>query len=598
MSGVTLGRTGGRRGMPDFASLLAAVREADKVSDLYGRDVSVVFLRNFTIEGAEPFLKFHLHKSRIRPTIAFGKFDTIRQELMDGSSVVHTAKPEIVVLALMLPILDASYGNVGWRADVAIREVEGLFDLAARQTNALVVVNTFLPPSYRELGIAAAPRGDDFEGEVARLNVFVREYCRSHAAQFILVDWERLLRIVGEEAGIDRRYWYLSKAPFRQAFLNLYALEIAKVARALKGASRKCLVLDCDDTIWGGTIGEDGVDGIELDPNEWPGRAFYEFQRTVLQLAARGVLITLCSKNNEDDVWEVLERHPACLIKRAHLAAWRINWNDKANGISELAQSLNLGLDAFVFVDNSPTECELVRRFLPAVEVVQVPEKLYDYPNLLLEEGLFDTLSIGDEDRRRGQMYQEEAARNSEKERFASIDEYLATLELVAVIRDARPADFSRVAQLTQKTNQFNLTTRRYTEPEIASLAAGPDSAVFSLALRDRFGDFGLTGVLIARRRGRAGSIDSLLLSCRILGRKVELAFVEDVLLSLEQRWGIESWEADFIPTAKNGQVAGFWEQLGFEVAENDGGRKRYRCACKSRPRTGGLDFILRSQGD
>ncbi len=387
-------------------------------------------------------------------------------------------------------------------------------------------MNTFVPPYYSDFGISSAKDLSSHHNEVLQLNQLIREYVLSNSARFVLVDWERFVRLLGAGESMDYRFWYMSKAPFKKAFLDLYALELVKMARALKGKSKKCLILDCDNTLWGGVIGEDGLQGIKLDRHSYPGNIFYEFQKSILRLHDRGVLIALCSKNNEQDVWDVLEGHPDCLLKREHLSAWRVNWSDKASNISDLAAELNLGLDSFVFVDDNPVECGLIQDMLPEVTVLQVPDKLYTYPQLLKCDGLFDTLSFSTEDRQRSQMYRDESNRKHEQAKFETLDQYLASLSLSIKVHPAKEDEVPRVAQLTQKTNQFNLTTRRYSEAKISGLSKDPEWTVMSLFVRDKFGESGLTGVLIAHKDGDVGIIDSLLMSCRILGRNIEKAFV------------------------------------------------------------------------
>ncbi|MGB8275233.1 MAG: HAD-IIIC family phosphatase, partial [Alphaproteobacteria bacterium] len=526
-------------------------------------------------ETIEPFLKLHLYRAGLRPAIRFGGYDTIRQDVVGPDSILAAAPgPDLVVLALVLDRLDPGHLRPGWTADHAMGEVKALLGALAERTEALVAVNTVLAPWY-EAGIGIQSAGD-YAAEIARLNRCIAEEVRAHGGQFLLVDWERPLRLLGREAAIDERYWYRSRAPFKPAFLDLYAREIAKIVRARKGLAKKCVVLDCDNTLWGGVLGEDLITGIKLDPNDFPGRIYYEFQAGVLRLAARGVMVALCSKNNEADVMEVLNAHPACLIKPKDLAGWRVNWDDKATNLRRLASDLNIGLDAMVFVDDDKMECGLVRDLVPDVTVLEVPHPLYPYPDLLFRDGLFDTLSVSDEDRRRTQMYQAECRRQHEAARFESLEDYLASLDMAARIWRAEPGDVARVAQLTQKTNQFNLTTRRYSESEIARFRDSPDHAVYCLSLADRFGDSGLTGVLIAAREGDAVRIDTLLLSCRILGRRVELAFVDHVLADLKRRWKPARFEALYLPTAKNPQVAQFWENFGLAATPGPDGAKSY----------------------
>jgi FkbH-like protein len=567
--------------LPSFADLLAFNAGAERLP--CGHGIRVAILSNFTAEGVEPFLTFHCLKNGIRPAIALGGFDTVMQDLIGPTSLVHDPPAELVVLALMLEQLDPAYGEPDWRGAGAIERLSDLFRAAAAHTQALVAVHTFIAPFDADLGIAGGAELSERIQEVGAVNRFIRDFVLDNAARFILLDWERMARICGERDTMDYRFWYLSKAPFRPPFLNLWALEIVKVVRVLKGKAKKCLLLDCDNTLWGGVVGEAGLSGIALDRHSYPGNVFHDFQKQVLRFYQRGVLIALVSKNNEEDVWEVLDRHPDCLIKREHLAAWRINWGNKAQNISSIAEALNLGTDSMVFLDDSPMECELVRTMLPEVEVLQVPGNLSTFPRLLSRDGLFDTLALSAEDRKRSSLYRAEAERSQARLEFATPDQYLASLGLVATIRLAREEDAARVSQLTQKTNQFNLTTRRYSSARIESFSRSCDAAVFSLQVSDRFGDSGLTGVLIALREGKVGRIDSFLLSCRILGRNLETVFLDRCLALLGERWGVSEWLSEYVASQKNGQTADFYARAGFTPLQTGAAGTSYRCDARQR---------------
>jgi FkbH-like protein len=444
-------------------------------------------------------------------------------------------------------------------------------ELVASRGRGIVAIHSFIPPFHAETGVAGAWAEGDITTELADLNLRIRRFSRQNAGRIALIDFERIARLLGESGTIDYRFWAMSKAPYKPAFLSEVAWQLSRLIRATFGQTRKCLVLDCDSTLWGGVVGEEGLHGIRLDPNDFPGSSFYGFQRSVLSLQSQGVIVALCSKNNERDVFEVLDNHPHSLIKREHLSAWRVNWEDKPSNLKALAQELNIGLDSLVFVDDNPAECARVREFLPQVQVLQVPKSLAEYPTLLFREGCFDRLAWTGEDLKRTQLYRDEGARTQLKAAMQDTDEFLRSLEMSLDIRPVEASAVPRVAQLTQKTNQFNLTTRRYTENEISELARADDSAVFALSVRDRFGDLGLTGVLIAKRRGRTAAIDTYLLSCRILGRTIEYAFLHRSLNVLNARWSTEAWIAEFLPTAKNQQVADFWDRAGFKaVGERD----------------------------
>ena len=323
----------------------------------------------------------------------------------------------------------------------------------------------------------------------------------------------------------------------------------------LKGKAKKCVVVDCDDTLWGGVVGEDGLDGIKLDRNSYPGKAFYDFQTGLLHLAERGILVVLCSKNNEADVLEVLDKHPGCRLKRKHLSAWRVNWQDKASNIAEIAEELNLGLDSFVFVDDNPVECGLVKELLPEVTVLQVPQKLHELPSLLFEQGFFDAFRLTEEDHKRAQLYQSESPRRQSRGGFKSVEEYLSSLETVAVIHRMRSGEIPRVAQLTQKTNQFNLHPKRYSERDVAAFADRPDAAVFTLSVSDRFRRYRprrRPHSRMPRRRGPVVLSDELR-----PGQRPERVMIARCLAGYGGTWGISTWHAER-RHAQNQQVADF----------------------------------------
>ena len=550
---------------PTMSEMLASIKA---LQDTVNVSIGVNFLRNFTIEGLEPHIKYHGLRAGIVPVVRFGDYDSVQQEILNRSSHLYSSAPELIVLALHLDTYLPDGWFSPWSANDVMSGLAALYDSASENTEAPILVNTFVPPAETDFGVSAARGLFSHHDQVLRLNQLVRDYVAARPARFLLSDWERYLRVLGTEESMDYRFWYMSKAPFKKGFLDQYALDIVKIAKALKGRAKKCLVLDCDNTLWGGIVGEDGVGGIKLDRHNYPGNVFYDFQKSILNLHKRGVLICLSSKNNEQDVWDVLDKHPDCLLKREHLSAWRVNWDDKASNLGSLAAELNIGIDSFVFVDDNPMECGLIRNAHPSVTVLQVPEKIYMLPQLLRANSLFDTLAISSEDLQRSQMYRDEASRKQGQAKFENMDQYLASLAISIAVHQATPDEVPRIAQLTQKTNQFNLTTRRYSESQIEAMCSSAEFAVLSLSVRDRFGESGLTGVLIARKDGPVGVVDSLMLSCRILGRHIEQAFVARALELLTPALQVSCWQAEYIATQKNGQVADFWLSLGFRVKD------------------------------
>lgn len=564
-----------------LATLVAAVNKAESADLPWRNKARIHFLRNFTIEPVEPYLKFHLLREDIQPVITFGGYDTILQEVLDPESSINRHRPDIIALSLVIEFLDSASGTTHWDAKLSMERLDEFLTRLMDNTSAVIVANTIIPPIDSLHPGQSRPDALHLE----QLNDRVREIAGQNRSRIFLSDWVHFMSEIGSKGAIDTRFWKTSQSPFRRDFLNLYAKDIASHARGHQSVAKKCLILDCDNTLWGGVAAEDGLNGIQLHPEVSPGKAYYELQQSILALSARGIMIALCSKNNEQDVWDILDSHPHCLIARSHLVSWRINWQNKADNIDSIAEELNIGVDSIVFVDDSAQECALIREHLPQVTVLQIPENMAAIPEFLTKGGLFDGIANTAEDRQRTQMYQQEAQRRQERGRSRDLTAFLKSLKTNVRIAKAGEDELARVAQLTQKTNQFNLTTRRYSEAEIRKYSASRDAVVFVMSVSDRFGDMGLTGVLIACRTGSTGTVDTLLLSCRCLGRQLEFAFVDQCLRRLEEEWNLEAWYASYVPTRKNTQVADFWDRMEFELKDETSEGKRYVTTQFSRSR-------------
>lgn len=335
---------------------------------------------------------------------------------------------------------------------------------------------------------------------------------------------------------------------------------------------KKCLVLDLDHTLWGGVLGEDGVDGIQIG-GDYPGKAFLYWQEALCQLAKNGVILAVCSKNNEEDVLEAWEKHPSIVLKKEALSAYRINWRDKATNIKELADELNIGLDSMVFVDDNPTEREWVKQMLPMVSVPDFPEQPYLLPVFFqqLVHDYFKVYSVTEEDRNKTEQYQANANRVQAQEGFADYDAFLKSLDIRITIEAANEYHIPRISQMTQKTNQFNLTTRRYMDTEIRGLME-QGWKIWCTSVADKFGDDGITGCIMIN----GDQIDTFLLSCRILGKGIEFVFLKKVLEILFAQ-GFTSLKARYIPTLKNAQVSEFYEKCHFTCTrQQEDGSKEY----------------------
>ena len=391
------------------------------------------------------------------------------------------------------------------------------------------------------------------------------------------VDFSEFVRRYEASALVDWKYYLMSQTLLNPKLAHDFQSWWQQVERENAHQRKKCLVLDLDNTLWGGVLGEDGVDGIKLG-GEYPGKAFSYWQRALLQLERNGVILAVCSKNNEADVDEAWQHNPHMILKREHFSALRINWNDKATCISEIAEELNIGLDSMVFLDDNPAERELIRQSLPQVEVPEFPLKPYQLMPFFKElvDKYFRIYAVTSEDRAKTEQYRANAQRRAEQSRFIDMESYLYSLDMRLDIIPADEHNLPRIAQMTQKTNQFNLTTRRYTEADIRQrLEQG--WRVFCMSVSDRFGDSGITAAIFLQPVGDVEvNIDTLLLSCRILGKGIEEAFIKTVfnLLKLD---GYKTVTGDYLPTAKNQQTADFLDRMGMTLQSTDGnGAKHY----------------------
>ena len=425
-------------------------------------------------------------------------------------------------------------------------------------------MHNFVSPLSTAAGLADSqdPRGQ--LNLVRRMNVRLAESLL-HVDGAHVVDVDHIFGLLGLHHCYDDRGERVSDAPLTLPALRAVADAHVRHIQALRGPAVKCVVVDCDNTLWGGVIGEDGISGLILGETG-AGRKYRDFQQNLLDLRRRGVVLAVCSKNEAPDVLEVLRTHHDCVLREADFAAMRINWGDKAENISSIATELNLSLEHLVFIDDNPIECEWVKARLPAVRVLQWPPAagggttLRDLP-------LFDSLVVTDEDRSRTEMYRAEVKRRAASQDASSIDEYLRTLEMVAIVGSPQPEHLPRLAQLTQRTNQFNLTTRRYDVTALQETLRDPGTGMVWLELRDRFGANGIVGCGIVRRRGHIAYIDTLLLSCRVIGRGAE-AVIVNRLATLARDMGVAELVGEYIRSDRNAQVADLYARLGFEAQD------------------------------
>lgn len=375
---------------------------------------------------------------------------------------------------------------------------------------------------------------------------------------------------------LDWKYFYISDMVISPKMAKPFGIWVNNKFSTLQKRNKKCIVVDLDNTLWGGVLGEDGIDGIQLG-DTYPGRAFKHFQEHLLEASKNGVILAVCSKNNEADVFEAWEKHPSMVLKREHFSAIKINWQNKAINIAEIAEEINIGLDSVVFLDDNPAERTMVSQNLPEVVVPEFPEQPYNLYNFFKQvySNYFQIYSLTKEDKNKTEQYLQNTQRKIHQQNFINIDEYLSSLQMQLVVRYADELTITRIAQMTQKTNQFNLTTKRLSESDIQNFLNNKHW-VISLAVKDKFGDNGITVAAIIEFKDTTAHIHSFLLSCRILGRGIEKAFVFFLLNKLLDS-GVKEVTAEYIPTNKNIQTANFYETVGFNLKETStDGIKKY----------------------
>jgi FkbH-like protein len=508
-----------------------------------------------------------------------GGFNTYAQEILDEASDLYRFEPQAVILAVdtrsLAPELWSEFADLDPNGSAAVvarvsQQYRDWVTAFRQRSDAHLILHTLAPPPRPAFGVHDSQMHDaqihPGQGQSAAMEELNREICTIAQSQpgVYTLDYSALVARHGQENWYDERKWLAVRLPCSAAHLPSLAREWLRYLQPLAGRVAKVLVVDLDNTLWGGVVGEDGPAGIQLE-DERQGAPYRALQRALLDLTRRGILLAIASKNNPDDAMEVIGGHPAMLLRPQHFSAMRINWSDKTESLREIAAELNVGLDALAFLDDNPVERRLVRTELPEVLVVDLSDDPWQHAATVRDCAFFERLSLSEEDLRRGEFYASEKTRAALETRCVTREDFLRSLAQSVEIAPVHAATLARVAQLTQKTNQFNLTTRRYTEQQIGDLLRQPDARVVSIRVKDRYGDNGLVGVAITRDRGETCELDTFLLSCRVIGRGVEsalLAYVAEQGL-LAGRTRLEGW---FLPTKKNAPAREFYSTHGFQA--------------------------------
>ena len=553
-----------------FSDIIAKNKEIS--TQLVGPECKIRIISNIMSFQLNDILEFTLRDQGVNAVVTSGNYDNILQDSFECVEV-----SVVVVFWEIANLIDGFH----YKAVLMDKELRGaLVEKTKKEIskvlNNLDGVRQVFFNSFSSLAFDCHCFDKSPLTEITvELNKHLNECASSNV---VIVDINKLFAIVSISKSVDFRYYYSSKSLYKIEFYRKYVKYIAPKILSTWGLTKKALIFDCDNTLWKGIIGEDGMEGIDMSSGSATGVVFAEIQHLALELKNMGVILGLCSKNNEEDI-DMVFSHADMKLRESDIAFKRINWNNKVANIVEMANELNIDISSIVFIDDSDFEINLLKKELPQVMTIQVPKQLSEYPQIL--RSLFPVFTVNSrsmEDVNRSSMYHDEKRRKELKATFNDIEQYLSYLkQKIKIIKDDL-ALVARLAQLSQKTNQFNLTTKRFTELEMERYIKGSSEKVFCFNLSDNFGDYGITGLCIIVNCGRdvlECSINTFLISCRVIGRNVEFVFMDYILKHLLNS-GIKQLNAEYVATAKNSQVENFYEKFGFIQVSSDTKHKTY----------------------
>jgi FkbH-like protein len=532
--------------------------------------VRLAILASSTIDHLPPPIRVAGLRRSLLIDVHTGAYGQYRQDLLDPGSSLHQFAPQFILFSISardtiagVP-LTATTDEVDETIGRSVDVLRLLWRKARDTLHATIVQQTFLDITEPVFGSYDRLVPGTPAQVITRLN----DRLSNAAAQdgVLLLDVARCSERDGIDAWFDAGRWYQGKLEIAPEAAILYGDMVARIVAAQRGLSKKCLVFDLDNTLWGGVIGDDGPEGIVLGEGSAAGEAHLALQRYAKQLKERGVILAICSKNDPAIAESAFRDHPEMLLKRQDISAFVANWDDKAQNLKAIVTQLNIGLDSLVFVDDNPVERARIRQSLPMVAVPELPQDIAHYVRCLADAGYFEAVAFTSEDRLRTEQYAANAERGALLEVSGNLDDFLASLQMTVVFGKFNKADLVRVTQLFNKTNQFNTTTKRYTAEEVASFAAAEETVTLQFRLLDKFGDNGLVSAMILRpypKQPEVLEIENWVMSCRVFGRQLELEAL-NIAVEQSRRRGGKALRADYIPTPKNGVISQLYPSLGF----------------------------------
>ena len=542
-------------------------KSTDTCTDFY----SLAILGNCATQHLAKAIKGYAYEEKIALHVFDADYNQIDAQVMDNNSELYQMTPDFTLFWLCTEKLYEAFCQSTNRSDFAnqiIMYLEGYWNRVNQQYKTTILQFNFTQIDDRVFGNYGNKTPDSFLFQIRKLNYLLMEKCTQYKNVFI-IDIDYLQQIYGEYGIKENKMYYIAKIPLSTKILPEVAKQTIDVIKAMKGKMKKCVILDLDNTLWGGVIGDDGLENIQIGELGL-GHAFSEFQMWLKELQKRGIILAVCSKNEEVVAKEPFLHHPEMVLHMEDIAMFVANWEDKASNIKKIQDTLNIGMDSIVFFDDNPFERNLVKSMIPDITVPDLPEDPSQYLEYVKLLNLFETAAYSETDKNRTKQYQEEIGRVNLQKQFSSYSEYLESLEMVA---EAKPFDkfhFSRIAQLTQRSNQFNLRTVRYTEQEIEQLAKEKEHLTLYFTLKDKFGDYGLISVVVLDKQPENTLfISEWLMSCRVLKRGMEEFILDEIIRTAEEN-GFKKVIGEYIRTPKNNMVSELYKKMGFHEVEKD----------------------------
>lgn len=553
--------------MTTFQQLKRVAREADSCH----KTGKMAVLGDCATQMFCTAIKGYGYERKLNMDIFEADYNLIDALVIDDDSELYRYAPDYVLFVMCAEKLYEAFCETdpqqrSYFAKTIYQKIENYWNTVLSHGRTQILQYNFVERDDKIWGNFSTKTELSFIFQLRKLNLLLMEGAQKNKSVYLL-DLNGIQSRMGSDAFFDEKYYYSAKMPTSLLAIPYAAKLVIDVLDALRGRVKKCVVLDLDNTLWGGVIGDDGINGIEIG-ELGTGHAFSEFQMWLRELKRRGILLAVCSKNNENIAKEAFEKHPDIVLRLSDFSMFVANWEDKASNIRLIQETLNIGMDSIVFIDDNPFERDLVRSLIPDITVPELPEDPAQYCTAIKQLNLFETASFSEEDAVRTEQYQAEAGRTSLQKQFASIDDYLINLEMKA---EAKPFDafhYPRIAQLTQRSNQFNLRTVRYTEEDISRIADNDKYFTLYFTLRDKFGSHGLISVIILEKQNGTLFIDTWLMSCRVLKRGTE-EFVINKVMQLARENGFKRVLGEYLKTPKNAMVEHIYEQMGFNALGN-----------------------------